>query len=79
MAPTRFVPMKTPMSSEIITNWSLEAGPRHALTVPSLLVRQAAAGAPVGLIIDLANHECLYGEDIPEGVEYAHVTLVAKV
>jgi hypothetical protein len=31
------------------------------------------------MIIDLANHECLYADDIPSNLEYAHVQLVAKV
>ena len=31
----RFIPMKTPMSSEIVSNWSLEEPPKHVLTIPS--------------------------------------------
>ena len=31
------------------------------------------------MIIDLANHDCLYADDIPEDVQYAHIQLVAKV
>lgn len=57
--PTNFIPMKTPMSNEILDNWSLPEAPRHPLTVPLLLARQAALGREVGLIIDLANHDCL--------------------
>lgn len=57
--PTRFIPCKTPMSNEILDNWSLADAPQHALTVPVLLQTQAAAGRRVGLIIDLANHDCL--------------------
>lgn len=71
--------MKTPMSLEIISNWSLPEPPRHSLTVPDLLSGQGANGRRVGMIIDLANHECLYEEDIPPSIEYAHVQLVAKV
>ena len=59
VAPTRFLPMKTPMSREILDNWSLAGAPAHPLTVPLLLDGQAAAGRTVGLIIDLANHDCL--------------------
>lgn len=51
--------MKTPMSLEILDNWSLAEAPRHPLTVPLLLQREAALGREVGLIIDLANHDCL--------------------
>lgn len=51
------VPMKTPMSGEILDSWSLPDPPRHSLTVPLLLERQLARGQPIGLIIDLANHE----------------------
>eukprot|EP00887_Chlorella_sp_A99_P000324 scaffold13.g324.t1 len=74
--PTKFVPMKTPMSREILANWSLPNPPRHSLTVPQLLEEQAAHGEPVGLIIDLANHECLYYDDIPPSIEYETVQLV---
>ena len=49
--------MKTPMSGEILDSWSLPDPPRHSLTVPLLLERQLARGQPIGLIIDLANHE----------------------
>lgn len=57
--PTNFIPMKTPMSNEILDNWSLPEAPRHPLTVKLLLARQSALGREVGLIIDLANHDCL--------------------
>eukprot|EP00889_Picochlorum_renovo_P003138 jgi/Picre1/30168/NNA_005537.t1 len=33
VSPTMFLPMKTPMSREIIENWSLEDPPRHVLTI----------------------------------------------
>jgi hypothetical protein len=79
VAPTKFLPMKTPMSMEIITNWSLPVPPKHSLTVQELLQSEASAGRKVGLIIDLANHECLYQEDLPEDMEYAHIQLIAKV
>lgn len=79
MRPTSFLPMKTPMSLEIISNWSLPHAPKHTLTVKELLESQASLGRRVGMIIDLANHECLYADDIPAGLEYAHVQLVAKV
>jgi hypothetical protein len=77
--PTKFIPMKTPMSAEIMSNWSLEQPPTHALTIASLLQAQHQHGREVGMIIDLANHECLYAEDIPSTLEYAHINLIAKV
>lgn len=78
--PTMFLPMKTPMSQEIIDNWSLEDPPKHVLTVQELVESQLKVDRCVGMIIDLANHECLYQDDLPEGgLEYAHVQLVAKV
>ncbi|KAI7835650.1 hypothetical protein COHA_010442 [Chlorella ohadii] len=77
--PTKFIPMKTPMSREILDNWSLPGPPKHPLTVPLLLEGQAAQGRTVGLIIDLANHDCLYSDDVPDTVEYEHVQLIAKV
>lgn len=73
--PTRFLPMKTPMSSEIILNWSLDQPPQHVLTIQSLLKDQQQKGRTVGLMIDLSNHETLYAEDLQavEGLEYVHI------
>ena len=67
--------MKTPMSSEIVSNWSLEEPPKHVLTIPSLLREESARGREIGLIIDLSNHETLYAEDLAaaSNVEYAHI------
>ena len=53
--PTKFVPMKTPMSREIISNWTLGDGPKHSLTVPDLLRKQSAKGREIGMIIDLVR------------------------
>lgn len=55
VGPTKFVPMKTPMSGEIISNWTIGDGPKHSLTVAELLSTQAARGRRVGLIIDLVS------------------------
>jgi protein-tyrosine phosphatase len=78
--PSLFIPMKTPMSEEILSNWSLAAPPRHAHTLSLLLATQRAEGRRVGLIIDLANHPCLYADDLKDsGLEYIHMQLVAKV
>ncbi|CAL8467586.1 g7124 [Coccomyxa elongata] len=78
--PTRFLPMKTPMSSEIIENWSLDQPPQHVLTIQSLLKDQREKGRTVGLMIDLSNHETLYAEDLQavEGLDYVHIPLIAK-
>ncbi len=82
--------MKTPMSEEIIQNWSLEHPPKHVLTIRRLIESQEREhGRKVGLIIDLANHDCLYIDDLlayneevgarrEAIVEYVHVGLVAK-
>jgi protein-tyrosine phosphatase len=87
LEPTKFLPMKTPMSKEIIENWSLEHAPKHTLTIDELIESQERDhGRHVGLIIDLANHECLYLDDILSHnekttriLEYVHIQLVAKV
>lgn len=79
VAPTRFVPMKTPMSQEILESWSLPLPCRHPLTVQRLLQASADAGHPISAIIDLANHDCLYAADIPPELEHVTVRLVAKV
>ncbi|KAL6765881.1 protein-tyrosine phosphatase-like protein [Haematococcus lacustris] len=75
---TRFIPMKTPLSAEILASWSLPKAPLHSLTVGQLVAAQGAQGRRVGLLLDLSNHDCLYTSDIPEGVAYAHIHLVAK-
>lgn len=54
--PTRFIPMKTPLSQEILDNWQLPEAPKHKLTVSTLLNAEHAAGRRVGLLLDLANH-----------------------
>lgn len=73
VAPSRFIPMKTPLSRAILADWSLPQAPRHRLTVPELLEEQRAAGRQCGLLLDLSNHECLYGEDVPEVREWPAV------
>lgn len=67
--------MKTPMSSEIVDNWSLKEPPKHILTIASLLEEERAKGREIGLIIDLSNHETLYAEDLATAhdVQYAHI------
>lgn len=57
-ARARAVPMKTPLSRDILANWSLPEQPRYRLTVPELLEQQSALGRRIGLILDLSNHEC---------------------
>lgn len=54
--PTKFIPMKTPLSHEILDNWQLPEAPKHRLTVGSLLRAEQAAGRRVGLLLDLSNH-----------------------
>lgn len=78
LGPTRFIPMKTPLSEDILAHWTLPTAPRHRLTVHDLLAAQRAAGRNVGMILDLSNHECLYTADLPPGLHYEHIYLVAK-
>ena len=66
VAPTNFVPMKTPLAVEILRNWNLEKPPRFPLSVAHLLQTQLAEGRKIGMIIDLSNHETLYGGDLKE-------------
>jgi len=72
--------MKTPMSSEIISNWSLEEPPKHVLTISSLLEEERGMGREIGLIIDLSNHETLYAENLASAshVQYAHIQVVPR-
>jgi len=64
--PTKFVPMKTPLASEILLDWNLESPPRHPLTISLLQEDQECKGRRIGMIIDLSNHETLYGADLKE-------------
>lgn len=78
VAPTMFIPMKTPLSETIMENWSLQEKPKHSLTISELLTFQESRGRKVGMLLDLSNHECLYTDDIPESLEYKHISLIAK-
>lgn len=74
VAPTNFIPCKTPLSAEILANWSLPVPPEHSLSISSLLADQAAAGRRVGMVLDLSNHACLYSQDLQhDGLAYEHV------
>ena len=64
VAPTKFVPMKTPLGSEILQDWNLEEPPKHPLTIALLQEDQGRKGRRIGMIIDLSNHETLYGADL---------------
>ncbi len=78
VAPTRFIPGKTPLAQDILDNWTLEEPPQYPHTVATLMAAAAAQGDRIGAFMDLANHACLYADDIPEHVEYMQVQLVAK-
>ena len=51
MQPTKFVPMKTPLSQAILDNWNLDAAPKFRLSVSDLLAQESSKGRHVGLII----------------------------
>lgn len=75
----KFIPIKTPLSDDIISNWSLPEEPKFRLTVNDLLTYQAGKGRKVGMLLDLSNHDTLYIHDIPASLGYTHIQLVAKV
>ncbi len=64
---------------DLVDNWSLPQPPAHPWTVAQVLASQEAAGRRIGLMLDLSNHDTLYTEDIPPGVQHRHIKLVAKV
>lgn len=72
--PSRFIPMKTPLSPSLLHNQTFES----VLTLPNFLAEQSAAGRTVGLVIDLSNHDCLYLDGMPPHLERVHVRNVAK-
>ena len=72
MTPTKFLPMKTPLGSEILENWNLEEPPRHPLSIS--ILQQQLQDKHIGMIIDLSNHDSLYGADLREtGIQYERV------
>lgn len=72
VVPTKFLPMKTPLGSEILENWNLEDPPRHPLSIS--ILQQQLCDKRIGMIIDLSNHESLYGADLREtGILYERV------
>lgn len=77
---TSIIPMKTPLTLELQKNYMPKDpnNPSRTFTVQTFLEDQQKLGRTVGLILDLSNHECLYTEDLPEGMEYKHVTFTAK-
>ena len=77
--PALFIPMKTPLSKAILSEWTLPEQPKHSLTIDSLLQQQHFRQRQIGMIIDLSNHETLYADDIPPSIQYQHIQLVAKV
>jgi hypothetical protein len=73
--PSKFIPMKTPLSPTLLREDTFE----NVLLLPNFLAEQRESrGRDVGLVIDLSNHDCLYGDGIPEGLERVHVRNVAK-
>eukprot|EP00884_Botryococcus_braunii_P013253 jgi/Botrbrau1/21929/Bobra.0249s0053.2 len=78
--PTRFIPCKTPLATDMIDNWTLEEPPYDPLTVDILIESNLKEGKKIGMILDLSNHPTLYSEDLRKhDVEYKQVQLVAKV
>lgn len=69
----------TAATRQVLESWDLEVAPAHPWTVALLLSSQQAAGRPVGMIMDLSNHDTLYADEIPPYIAYRHVKLVAKV
>lgn len=77
--PTRFVPMKTPLSSHLLAAHFAPGECAQPLTLPSALSHCARRGLRVGLVINLAAHHCLYAEEVPRDVPMEHVRMTAKI
>jgi atypical dual specificity phosphatase len=71
---SRLVPMKTPLAGKYFQAQKTT----FALTVSTMLEAQRAIGKPIGMIVDLSNHDCLYDGEVPDDVERVHVRNVAK-
>lgn len=79
------IQLKTPLAAAILD--AVHPPPLHALTLPGLLADCAAAGCPIGLVVNLTSGPPLYAADLTAAgvgpdpstpVRYAHVPLIAK-
>jgi hypothetical protein len=78
--PTRFIPMKTPLSQALLrAHFSNEQPCQHPNTIDHLLAFCRQQGFALGLIINLAAHDCLYAADLPGNLPMQQVQLAAKV
>eukprot|EP01026_Neomeris_dumetosa_P060245 TRINITY_DN56779_c0_g4_i2.p1 TRINITY_DN56779_c0_g4~~TRINITY_DN56779_c0_g4_i2.p1 ORF type:complete len:335 (-),score=36.89 TRINITY_DN56779_c0_g4_i2:104-1108(-) len=77
VGPTKFIPMKTPFSQEIISSFD-DKVIENRLTVDSMVLEQNKLGREIGMILDVSDHTCLYQQDMPVNIEYQQVRLVAK-
>jgi hypothetical protein len=72
--PSRFVPMKTPLSAaHIAGHFSPPSACQNPFTVAHLLAHFRDAALPLGMILSLAANDCLYAEDLPPELLVSHV------
>ena len=80
VAPTHFLPMKTPFSQHLLAQQFPASCPcQDPNTVQHLCTFCTERGYRLGLIINLAAHACLYAADLPAGVPMQQVPMAAKV
>jgi hypothetical protein len=77
--PTRFIPMKTPLSNTMLTTQFPDTPCPNPLTIASVLTYCQDHDYRLGLVINLAAHDCLYSEDLPSDILMEHIRLTAKI
>jgi hypothetical protein len=78
--PTRLIAMKTPLTQALIDqHFPPEQPCPFPHTIAHLLSTCRDHGYKLGMIINLAAHDCLYAADMPEGLPMKHTRLTAKV
>lgn len=73
--PSRFIPMKTPLTEQLLSAWDPNKACRSPLTLPLVIASCKAKNRRLGMIMNLAGHDCLYEDDIPADVAIHHVRL----
>ena len=80
VARTKFIAMKTPLSQLLLDKHFPCGQPcRHPNTISHLLAHCKQHGFELGLIINLAAHQCLYAADLQDGIPVEQIPLTAKV
>jgi hypothetical protein len=65
--------MKTPLTEQLLSAWDPSKACASPLTLPLVIATCKAKNRRLGMIMNLAGHDCLYEDDIPADVAMHHV------